>query len=131
MESELYSTLGNLFYGVAFADKRLYQEEEERLEQALRTYWSFTETSSDSRENLITLITHGFRDAAENKLSGESCFDSFKTYYTSNPKLFTGEISRNIFKVANSIANSVAGRNKAELIYLAKLKLLMDSTPSL
>ncbi len=131
MESQLYSTLGKLFYGVACTDKRIHQEEVERFEQALKTYWSFTAISSNSLENEILLISLGFKEAAENKLSGESCFESFKTYYTSNPNLFTGEIRENIFKIANSIANSVAGRNKAELIYLAKLILLMDSTPSL
>ncbi len=131
MESQLYSTLGKLFYGVACTDKRIHQEEVERFEQALKTYWSFTVISSNSLENEILLISLGFKEAAENKLSGGSCFESFKTYYTSNPNLFTGEIRENIFKIANSIANSVAGRNKAELIYLAKLILLMDSTPSL
>jgi hypothetical protein len=131
MESQLYSTLGKLFYGVACMDKRLHQEEVERFEEALKRYWSFTVTDSDSIENEIMLISRGFTEAAENRLSGESCLESFKKYFTSNNILFTREIREKIFKIANSIANSVAGRNKAELIYLAKLKLLMDSAPSL
>jgi hypothetical protein len=59
------------------------------------------------------------------QLDANDCFESFAEYKKEHPKLFTPERKKLIWKTANAIASSFAGKNKSELIMLAKLNKLL------
>ena len=59
-------------------------------------------------------------------LDADDCFESFKNYYVDNQSLFTAERKKLIWETADTIASSFSGKNKAELIMLAKIKLLFE-----
>ena len=52
-------------------------------------------------------------------------FEDFAKYYTEHLKLFPEQVKILIADTAHSIAKSFSGTNKAELIILAKLALLL------
>jgi hypothetical protein len=55
----------------------------------------------------------------------EVCFDEFKEFYKDNSNMFSKFIKVLILDTANAISNSFSGKNKAELVMLGKLELLL------
>ena len=57
--------------------------------------------------------------------SSEECFDEFKDFYKEHPHAFSAEIKSLAKKTAGAIANAFSGKNKSELVILAKIGLLL------
>lgn len=121
-----YQKMGELFYAVAAADKVVRKEEYETLKKMVLEKWR---NLDDYEDPFHTDAAHQIEIVFDwfdyEQLDANDCFDSFADYKKENPKLFTAERKDLIFKTANAIANSFAGKNKSELIMLTKLKSVL------
>ncbi len=122
-----YQKVGELFYAIAAADKVVKKEEYDRLCELVLSHWKNSEISRDIfGTNAAYQIEIIFQWFDHEQADAKECYEGFKDYFESHPKLFTKERKQLILETAHAIANSFAGKNKAELMTLAKLKLLLE-----
>ena len=121
-----YQKMGELFYAIAAADKVVRKEEYETLKNIVSEQWKNLDDYEDPfHTDAAYQIEVVFDWFDYEKLDASDCFESFSDYKKEHPKLFTKERKDLIWKTASAIANSFAGKNKSELIMLAKLKILL------
>ncbi|MDC6351926.1 hypothetical protein PP178_10205 [Zeaxanthinibacter sp. PT1] len=126
--SEFYQHLGRLFYAVANADKRIHPKEVDALLKDVRRYWldvdeGLDETGTDAAYQIEIV----FDWLMSEELEPDDHFKEFSTFYKENQSLFSPKIKELTRKTAKDIAGSFAGKNKSELIILAKLDQLFTS----
>lgn len=121
-----YRNLGTLFYAVAAADKVVREEEFDELKQVVAKHWLPHEEAEDAfHTNAVYQMEIVFDYFKENPRKTEDCFSDFTFFLKEHPSLFTLERRKLISSTANAIASSFSGRNKSELIILAKLDLAL------
>ncbi len=117
-----YQKMGELFYAIAAADKVVRKAEFQALKDIVSKKW---ENLDDYKDPFHTDAAYQIEVVFDwfdyEQLDAGDCFDSFADYKKDNPKLFTPERKKLIWETANAIADSFAGKNKSELIMLAKL----------
>ncbi|UWX54491.1 hypothetical protein NYZ99_16475 [Maribacter litopenaei] len=122
----LYESLGKLFYAVAISDGSVHAKEWDKLKEIVKEDWlsldDFTDRYGTDSANQIEIV---FDVLMEYPKSSDECFDEFKEFYKEHPHAFTEEIKSSAKKTASAIAASFSGKNKSELIILAKLDLLL------
>lgn len=122
-----YQKMGELFYAIAAADKVVRKAEYETLKKLVSDEWKNLDDYEDAfRTDAAYQIEVVFDWFDYEQLDADDCFDSFADYKKENENLFTLERKKLIWKTANAIANAFAGKNKSEVIMLAKLKQLLD-----
>lgn len=122
-----YQKMGELFYAIAAADKIVRETEYLALKELVTTEWKNLDASKDPfHSDAVSQIEVVFDWFDYEQLDANDCFDSFANYRKTNPNLFTEERKKLILQTANSIASSFAGKNKSELIMLAKLKIILN-----
>lgn len=123
-----YQKMGELFYAIAAADKVVRKEEYNTLKNIVAEEWK---NLDDYQDPFHTDAAHQIEIVFDwfdyEQLDAKDCFESFADYYADNPQLFTEERKSLIWKTANAIANSFSGKNKSEVIMLAKLKMLFEN----
>lgn len=121
-----YRQLGTLFYAVAAADKVVRNEEFDELKQVVAAHWLPKEEAEDVfHTNAVFQMEIVFDYYKENPRDSAECFSDFSFFLKEHPALFTLERRKLISSTANAIASSFSGRNKSELIILAKLDLAL------
>ena len=122
-----YQKMGELFYAIAAADKVVRKEEYDILKKMVLKKWKNIDNDKDSLQgdaaHQIEIVFDWFD---YEQLDANDCFDSFADYKKENSKLFTEERKKLIWKTSDAIASSFSGKNKSELVMLAKLKLLLE-----
>lgn len=123
---DLYENLGRLFYAVAMIDGVVHVKEMAKLKAFIRKYWLDVdiveeEYGTDAAFRIETV----FDWMLDHKKDGVVCFGKFQEFYVINKDKFTPFIKVLILDTAHAIANASAGKNKAELILLAKLELFL------
>lgn len=129
VEPELlfYQKVGELFYAIAAIDKVVRDEEYERLCELVVSHWRNSESAEDEfGTNAAYQIEIVFDWFDHEQADAKECYEGFKEYFETHPKLFNNKRKQLILKTAHEIANSFAGKNKAELMLLSKLKLLFE-----
>lgn len=122
-----YQKMGELFYAFAAADKVVRKEEYDILKNIVADQWKNLDDYEDPfRTDAAYQIEVVFDWFDYEQLDASDCFESFADYKKEYPKLFTKDRKELIWKTANAIASSFAGKNKSEVIMLAKLKMLLD-----
>ena len=125
IQKELYQNLGKLFYAIAMADKNVRPVEVEKLRESIKEYWSGLDEAEDEfgtdASYQIEIVFHWLQ---EEEKDGKIYFDEFQDFYKDHKGFFTPEIKSLTWKTADRIACAFAGKNKSELIFLNKLKLL-------
>jgi len=122
---ELYENLGKLFYGVAIADGTVHIKELDKLKEILRDSWLNIDNIEDRyHTDAAYRIETVFDWLLEYDKKSEECFDDFVEFYGDHKQLFPKHIKSLIKETSNAIANSFLGKNKSELIVLAKIDLL-------
>ncbi|WP_313114407.1 hypothetical protein [Aequorivita sediminis] len=122
-----YQKMGELFYAIAAADKVVRKEEYDILKNMVLNKWKNFDNDKDSLQvDAVHQIEIVFDWFDYEQLDANDCFDSFADYKKENSKLFTEERKKLIWKTADAIASSFSGKNKSELVMLAKLKLLLE-----
>lgn len=121
-----YQSLGKLFYAIAAADKVVREEEVKALKKIVEEEWLDIEKINDEfGTDTAYQIEIIFDWLDENQPGAEEAFQEFKDYRKEHLNLFDKKIDRLILKTANEIADAFAGKNRAELIMLTKLRSLL------
>lgn len=129
LEIEFYQSLGKLFYAIAASDKIVRKAEIKALIELVKSKWlplddfedEFHVDAAYQIETVFDWLNY------EGELKPDSCFKEFKSFKTENESLFNENRKQLIWMTSNAIANSFSGKNKSELIILAKLKMLLDT----
>ncbi|NAS11920.1 hypothetical protein [Poritiphilus flavus] len=125
---EMYQNLGKLFYAVAMADRAVHISELEKLKSAVRENWlEVDDIEDDYGTDAAFQIEIVFDWLLEYEKSSKESYEEFKTFYKDHQRAFSPKMKQLITRTAHSIAASFAGKNKSELIILAKLDLLLKS----
>lgn len=127
---KFYQNLGKLFYAIAASDKVVKEEELNKLKETVKKVWLTSnlvqdDVKAEAEHSIINTFKWLNRD---NEYDAETCFNSFLNYKKDHEQLFTKELNALILKTANGIASSFSGKNKSELIMLAKLNLELNKT---
>lgn len=123
-----YQKMGELFYAIAAADKVVRKEEYDVLKNIVVEQWKNLDDYKDPfHTDAAYQIEVVFDWFDYEQLDANDCFESFADYKKEHPKLFTQERKELIWKTANAIASSFAGKNKSELIMLAKLQIILKN----
>ena len=122
---QFYQKLGKLFYAIAAADNVVRKNEHKKLKEIVKTEWM---TIDDFEDDFHTDAAYQIEVVfdwlnTEEKLHAQTWFDDFISFKEEHPKLFNQQIKKLILKTGNAIAASFSGKNKSELIMLARLNL--------
>lgn len=124
--TEFYTELGNLFYAIAAADRKIRPEEKKILHDEVQYGWKHFESSTDrfgsDRAYVIEYEFDTLEDIDEN--AGRA-FESFVNYFHDNPAYFDDHTRKRIFNSARHIAESARKINASELDFLVRLKKLL------
>ena len=122
---KFYQNLGKLFYAVAAADKNVRDEEYDQLKEIVKSEWLAVDDIEDDFHTDAAYQIEMVFDwlYKEDKMDAKIWFDDFIAYKDEQPHFFTKAIKQLILKTANSVAASFSGKNKSELIMLAKLEM--------
>ena len=116
MNVKLYQNLGKLFYSVASADQKVNEAEANKLKEIIKKYWLDID---DAEDQFGTDAAYQI-EIVFDELNANDNLQYSQTFYND---FVTKKLNKLIMKTANEIAQSFAGKNKSELIILAKLNL--------
>ncbi|MEM0517204.1 MULTISPECIES: hypothetical protein [Aequorivita] len=122
-----YQKMGELFYAIAAADNVVRKTEYDTLKNIVAEKWKNLDEYEDPfHTDAAYQIEIVFDWFDYEQLDANDCFESFADYKKENPNLFTAERKKLIWETADAIASSFAGKNKSEVVMLAKLKMLLS-----
>ncbi|MCG2462343.1 hypothetical protein K8352_16395 [Flavobacteriaceae bacterium F89] len=125
--NEFYQSLGKLFFSVAMADKKVRPAEVKRLKEDVKKYWLSVDDLEDGfGTDAAYQIEIVFDWLQQEEKNSWWCYGEFEDFYKNNPERFDQKIKGLIWKTADGIASSFSGKNKSELVLLAKLKMLLQ-----
>jgi hypothetical protein len=120
--------IGQLFYAIAAADKVVRKSEYDALCKLVKESWlTLDEYKDEFGVEAAYQIEIVFDWFDYEKLEAEECFQAFSDYFKEHKNLFTEAKRELIMKTAHAIAGAFSGKNKSELIMLAKLSILFKS----
>lgn len=122
---KFYQNLGRLFYALAIADNCVRDEELKTLENSIANEWMILgDFNRKDQKNTPLLILKTFKQLRdENKNDADYYFNCFINFKRSNGAFFNEDVIALILKTASNLAAAFSGKNKSELILLAKLNL--------
>ncbi len=123
-----YQNLGKLFYAIAAADNEVRETEFSKLKQLVQNEWLAVDTiqdfsGSDAAYQIEIIFDWLHR---EENLNSKACYNDFVSFKNQHPKLFSKSINDLILNTGDAIAESFSGKNKSELILLAKLQIELN-----
>jgi len=123
---ELYRELGNLFYAIAAADKKIRPEERKTLHDEILFAWKHHENSTDRfGSDRAFLIEFEFETLEDDSVTAETAYQLFESYFQGHENEFDLASRVKIFNSARHIAECVRKINHDELNYLIRLKALL------
>lgn len=126
--NQFYQNLGKLFYAVAMADKKIRPREEAKLHEDVKKYWlSLDDIKDEFGTDAAYQIEIVFDWLKNEEEDVDSYFKEFAEFYKDHHEKFDRSTKSLILRTCNDIANSFAGKNKSELILLAKLQNLFNN----
>jgi len=126
--NEFYQSLGKLFYAVAMSDEEVRPAEVTRLREYVRQYWVDVDGFEDEFNTDAAYQIEIVFDWLDNEeKDANHYFEEFKEFYTEHADKFTDKLKALILETAESIASSFAGKNKAEMLAIFKLKQLFNN----
>ncbi|CAL2083408.1 conserved protein of unknown function [Tenacibaculum sp. 190524A02b] len=121
---KFYQNIAKIFYAIAKSDGVVSIEEIEILKKVVKENWlEVDETFDLFGTDTAYQIEIVFDWLLGKGTSAEDCYSDFIEYFHNHSYLFTSEIKRLIMETSSKIASSFAGKNKSELILLARLSL--------
>jgi hypothetical protein len=128
LSTQAYQYIGYLFYAVAAVDKTIDNKEIEILKVLVKEHWLEVDSTNDNfGSDAAYQIEIVFDWLKEENWDSDTCFTKFEDYYKDHANLFSEGVKSLIITTAASIAESYAGKNKSELIILAKIEALLKS----
>ncbi|MGB5434727.1 MAG: hypothetical protein WBM98_02465 [Maribacter sp.] len=127
-KEKLYFHIGKLFYGIAMADRKIDRKEIIALKNTVSKNWMHESLTPDHfNTDGPQEILEAFSEMQHTKADSDPCFSAFRDFYLENQRLFTQDVKKRIWETAQTLALSMAKKNKSELIVLAKLRLLFQT----
>lgn len=125
MTLKFYQNLGKLFYAIAAIDNEVREVEIIKLKEMVKREWLSVDNLKDSFDTDAAYQIEVVFDWLYNdeELNAKKCYDDFITYKNDQKQLFTTQTNQLILKTASAIAKSFLGKNKSELMLLAKLNM--------
>ena len=124
---DFYENLGRLFYAVAMVDGAVNTKEVIKLKTFIRKFWLDVDMVEDEYgTDAAFRIETVFDWMLDHEKNGMECFGKFQEFYEINKNKFTPFIKILILDTAHAMANAFAGKNKAELVLLTKLELILE-----
>ncbi len=120
LSKDFFYSISYLFYAVSYADKAMVTEEKREIVKYIRKDWAVSNTRFDSEE----LMYETMRTLIRETVTSEVALKKFQDYYIANQSLFSKDLKNKLLKACHSICNVSAGKNKSELIILAKIHKL-------
>lgn len=121
-----YKELGNLFYSIAAADKKISEKERKALDEEVQFAWKHYDHTTDRfGSDRAYLIEFEFETMEDNDISAEIAFRSFQDFFQEEEANIDLPTRHRIFNSARHIAEGVRKINQSELLYLMRLKKLM------
>lgn len=121
-----YKELGNLFYAIAAADKKITDKEKAALDEEVQFAWKHYDNTTDRfGSDRAFLIEFEFETMEDNDEPADTAYNSFEAWFKENEKTIDENTRSRIFNSARHIAESVRKINEKELDYLVKLKRLL------
>lgn len=121
-----YKELGNLFYAIAAADKKISEKERKALDEEVQFAWKHYDHTTDRfGSDRAYLIEFEFETMEDNDISAEIAFRSFQDFFQEEEAKIDLPTRHRIFNSARHIAEGVRKINQSELLYLMRLKKLM------
>lgn len=125
---KLHYRIGQLFYAIAMADKKIDKREIIALKTEVSENWKQGSVSLKELDISGPLeIQKAFSEMQKTGTDSDTCYSEFRNYYLENQTLFSLELKKLLWDTAQSIAISTAKKNKSELVILAKLRILFQS----
>ena len=129
LSTQDYQHIGYLLFAVAASDKNIDEKEVNVLKLLVKNNWLNLDDANDSfGSDAAYQIEIVFDWLVEADWESDTCFTKFEDYYKEHSNLFSEDIKSLIIKIASTIAESYAGKNKSELIILAKIKTLLKQS---
>lgn len=118
--------MGNLFYAIAAADKKIRPEEKRTLHDEILYAWKHHDNSTDRfGSDRAFLIEFEFETLEDDAVSAENAYRLFESYFRRHEDEIDTSSRVKIFNSARHIAESVRKINHDELNYLLRLKSLL------
>lgn len=121
MRREFYVSIANLFYAVAKIDKKFQKEEKKKIVELTERYFSTDVASEQSTD----IIYETLRFLIKEEFTSDAAFEKFKRYLELNREHFKDKTIHDILVVCHEIAYASSGKNKSELIILARIQSLL------
>lgn len=123
-----YQLMGRVFFAVAQADKRIEPEEVAALKQIVKDAWLEVDDTTDEFDTDAAFqIEIVFDYLLNNDVIENDVLDDLKEFKSVHPSIFTHRMIELIMETAFKIASSFARRNKSELVFISRLKLLLTN----
>ena len=127
LHQKFYQNLGRLFYAIAAADGIVRKEEVDSLKRIVREEWldldDYTDEFGTDSAFQIEII---FEWLDANKPDPQEAFQNFMEFKTENKELFNKQINDKILAASRKIAAAFRGKNKSELVMLARLQSVLN-----
>lgn len=127
LHQKFYQNLGRLFYAIAAADGIVRKEEVDSLKRIVREEWldldDYTDEFGTDSAFQIEII---FEWLDANKPDPQEAFQNFMEFQTENKELFNKQINDKILAASRKIAAAFRGKNKSELVMLARLQSVLN-----
>jgi hypothetical protein len=121
--NKFYQHLGQLFYAIAMADRKVRPGEVAKLREDVQKYWLDLDDIKDEFGTDAAYQIEIVFDWLQNEdKSSDTHFKAFTSFYREHPEKFSDHVKKLILRTCNDIAASFAGKNKSELIVLGKLE---------
>lgn len=127
LHQKFYQNLGRLFYAIAAADGIVRKEEVDSLKRIVREEWldldDYTDEFGTDSAFQIEII---FEWLDANKPDPQEAFQNFMEFQAENKELFNKQINDKILAASRKIAAAFRGKNKSELVMLARLQSVLN-----
>ncbi|CAM1344730.1 hypothetical protein [Tenacibaculum amylolyticum] len=121
---KFYQNIGKVFYAVAKSDNAVDTKEIEVLKKIVKEKWlAVDETFDVFGTDTAYQIEIVFDWLYSKNATSDDCYADFIEYYHNHSFFFTREVKKLIMETSSSIAGAFAGKNKSELMLLARLSL--------
>lgn len=121
-----YKELGNLFYAIAAADKKIRKEEKYQLEKEIQEVWrNYDHTTDRFGSDRAFLIEFEFETMEDESETAEGAYSRFESFFGEFCNQIDTATRHSIFNSARHIAECIRKINTNELNYLVRLKKLM------
>lgn len=121
-----YKELGNLFYAIAAADKKISLKEKEAVDREVQYAWKHFDDSTDRfGSDRAFLAEFEFETMEDNDVPAAEAYASFAEWFSENEQAIDLHTRQRIFSSARHVAEGIRKINRQELAILVQLKELM------